>query len=157
MGLSTTLLVATFGTLLAAFPGAIPATWNFAIIDQILHWLPAPNNSGLVAYVEIDDASLGAIGRWPWPRKRTAELINKIHDAGAKSVVVDLFFPEAENPASDQELAASLQRANAWIGYQFRFTEPNGKPCATNSIPVVMRRSGMAQNPDLFEAAPAGW
>ena len=43
--------------------------------------------SGDIVLVAIDDQSLREVGRWPWPRRRHAEIINKLNEAGAKRTV----------------------------------------------------------------------
>src|SRR4030095_5653222 len=57
--------------------------------------------SGLTAIVEIDDASLEQIGRWPWPRDRLARLIHRIFDRGASAVVLDMMLHEEDRGASE--------------------------------------------------------
>jgi adenylate cyclase len=61
--------------------------------------------------VAIDDASLGRIGRWPWPRSVHAQLIDRLREAGAKVVALDVNFPEPSDAAADAALAASLKVA----------------------------------------------
>jgi len=52
-----------------------------------------------VVLVSIDDSSLAAIGRWPWPRWRLAALVDKLSSAGAKVVGLDIVLSEDEyNP-----------------------------------------------------------
>src|SRR6266498_78163 len=60
------------------------------------------NNPVIVA---IDEKSLAAFGQWPWPRYRLALLLKKIHDQGASSVGMDMFFPE-----SDRTSLVSVQK-----------------------------------------------
>ena len=38
-----------------------------------------------VVIVEIDEASVTALGRWPWPRTRLARLIEATHQLGARA------------------------------------------------------------------------
>jgi serine/threonine-protein kinase len=52
-----------------------------------------------VVLVSIDDNSLAAIGRWPWPRWRLAALVDRLSTAGAKVVGLDIVLSEDEyNP-----------------------------------------------------------
>ncbi|MDM8516313.1 adenylate/guanylate cyclase domain-containing protein [Desulfobacterales bacterium HSG16] len=54
---------------------------------------------GEVVIVAIDDRSIDAVGRWPWPRFALAELISLLHKGGAESIAVDLLLLEPEeNP-----------------------------------------------------------
>ena len=40
-----------------------------------LHWHKA---SGDIVLIKIDDESLRTVGRWPWPRRRHAEMIDAL-------------------------------------------------------------------------------
>src|SRR4051794_27517648 len=52
---------------------------------------PAP-----VRIVDIDEASLGAIGQWPWPRSELARLTDRLVSLGAAAVAFDMVFPEPD-------------------------------------------------------------
>ncbi|MEQ8825827.1 MAG: adenylate/guanylate cyclase domain-containing protein [Filomicrobium sp.] len=58
-----------------------------------------------VKIVAIDEASIAKFGQWPWPRNILAGLIEKLHDAGAKAIALDLILPEADrlSPATFAE------------------------------------------------------
>ena len=47
--------------------------------------------------IDIDDDSLTAIGRWPWPRTQLAQLIEATHRLGALAVGLDIIMPEADS------------------------------------------------------------
>jgi adenylate cyclase len=50
-----------------------------------------------VVIVDIDEASLGAVGRWPWPRHIVAELVRELLDRqGAALVAFDVVFAEPD-------------------------------------------------------------
>lgn len=51
--------------------------------------------SGTVA-VDIDDVSLSALGQWPWPRYRVAELIDRIAASHPSAIAMDIVFPEPD-------------------------------------------------------------
>lgn len=55
-------------------------------------WTPPPTDK--LVHVDIDDASLTAIGKWPWPRTHIAELVDEIDRAGAKAIAMDIIFVE---------------------------------------------------------------
>ncbi len=57
--------------------------------------------------VEIDETSLGQLGRWPWPRQLHASLIAKLKDEGVSSIGLDLLLSEPS--ADDAILARSFQ------------------------------------------------
>jgi serine/threonine-protein kinase len=49
-----------------------------------------------VAVIAIDDQSIANIGRWPWSREIHAQMIAKLHEAGAKVVGYASFFFEPQ-------------------------------------------------------------
>ncbi|MEK6742181.1 MAG: adenylate/guanylate cyclase domain-containing protein [Nitrospirota bacterium] len=49
-----------------------------------------------VVIVGIDEKSVDGIGRWPWPRTRIADLINRLGSYGAKVVAFDILFSEPD-------------------------------------------------------------
>lgn len=65
-----------------------------------------------IAMVDIDEASLVALGPWPWPRARIASLIEHlIGDYGVRGVALDLYFSEPADIEGDQRLAILGQHA----------------------------------------------
>jgi adenylate cyclase len=49
-----------------------------------------------VRIVDIDDASLHKLGQWPWPRTRLAEIVERLKDAGARTITLDLILAEPD-------------------------------------------------------------
>ena len=49
-----------------------------------------------VAIVAVDEKSLDEFGRWPWPRAKIAELVNRLNEYGAKVVAFDVVFAETQ-------------------------------------------------------------
>jgi CHASE2 domain-containing sensor protein/signal transduction histidine kinase len=83
--------------------------WDHLFYDATLSiWeSPPPENIVIVA---IDEQSLSALGRWPWPRRTHAELVRRLGAAGAKVVALDIIFSESDSrdPAGDQALAEAI-------------------------------------------------
>jgi CHASE2 domain-containing sensor protein/signal transduction histidine kinase len=70
---------------------------------------PAPDE---VVIVAIDDASIDAIGRWPWRRSVHATLLERLAQAKPRAVVLDLVLSEPDpDPRQDELLAAALRLA----------------------------------------------
>jgi CHASE2 domain-containing sensor protein/signal transduction histidine kinase len=70
---------------------------------------PAPQDIVIVA---IDDASIDAIGRWPWRRAVHATLLEKIASARPRAIALDLVLTEPDpDPAQDRLLAQAIARA----------------------------------------------
>jgi signal transduction histidine kinase len=60
------------------------------------------------AVVAIDEASLRAVGPWPWPRATLAEVVGRTAGGGARGIILDVLL--AEGRAGDEALAAALRR-----------------------------------------------
>lgn len=73
---------------------------GFDILQQTLP--RTPDKSYPVRIVDIDERSIKAFGKWPWPRDRLAELIDKLFASGVRVVVFDMVFPEATGGLLDQ-------------------------------------------------------
>lgn len=91
-----------------------------ALLEAIeLNWLDlrfrargpvAPSPAVVVA--AIDEKSLAAEGRWPWPRSRIAALVDALSRDGAKVIGFDVLFSETEEDAR-LALIGELERAVA--------------------------------------------
>jgi adenylate cyclase len=57
---------------------------------------PRPQTSFPVVIVDIDEASLKAIGQWPWPRTTVADLVTRITQLGAAAIGFDVIFSEPD-------------------------------------------------------------
>jgi EAL domain-containing protein (putative c-di-GMP-specific phosphodiesterase class I)/CHASE2 domain-containing sensor protein len=73
-----------------------------------LHWHKA---SGDIVLVKVDDDSLRQVGRWPWPRRRFAELTDRLTDAGAKRIFFDFSFFGPTTPQDDRLFADAMKRS----------------------------------------------
>ncbi len=47
-----------------------------------------------VVLAVIDEKSISEVGKWPWPRSKTAEIVEKISKAGARVITFDIGFFE---------------------------------------------------------------
>lgn len=73
-------------------------------------WLrPAPDDIVIVA---ADEASLAAIGRWPWRRAVHATLLDRLTAGGAKVVGLDILLDDADgaDAGSDAALADAMAK-----------------------------------------------
>ncbi len=113
-------------------PGLLPALgtragWLIAALFTVLlaltHWSPL-ERLNLVAYdniepafraealapasvvVAIDEATLSALGRWPWNRAVHAALVDRLSAAGVASIGLSILFPESA--PGDAEFARAL-------------------------------------------------
>jgi adenylate cyclase len=60
-----------------------------------------------VLIVDIDEPSLKQIGQWPWPRTIMAQLVDRLHKAGAAVIAFDVLFSEPDR-TSPQMLTSLL-------------------------------------------------
>jgi EAL domain-containing protein (putative c-di-GMP-specific phosphodiesterase class I)/CHASE2 domain-containing sensor protein len=67
--------------------------------------------SGDIVLVTIDNKSLREIGRWPWPRRYHAQMVDRLTAAGAKRILFDVTFDTRSDPVDDQMLAAAIERS----------------------------------------------
>ncbi|MCO5398144.1 CHASE2 domain-containing protein [Ralstonia soli] len=66
-----------------------------------------------IVIVAIDDQSLDAVGRWPWPRSRLADLIARVGQARPRAIGVDILLiePDLAHPEGDRALTAAITQA----------------------------------------------
>ena len=76
-------------------------TLRFQVFDAYQRLSPRPPAAAPVVVVDVDDASLSRIGQWPWPRTRIAELLRKLHEAGAAAVGLDLILAEPDRTSPE--------------------------------------------------------
>lgn len=83
--------------------------WDNLVYDAQLHFLSRPPPDDVVI-VAIDDASLEALGRWPWPRDIHATLVDHLSQAGAKAILLDILFSEqtVDDPQQDKRLVDAV-------------------------------------------------
>jgi len=121
--------------------------------------------SGGVHVVEIDARSIAAIDRWPWPRRNYAHLIDRLHRAGASSIVFDVDFSSQSTSADDNAMAAALKRAGGTVVLPaLRQAAGGGKAGFVDAMPIPeLRAQAMAATvsilPDadgLLRSAPLG-
>jgi EAL domain-containing protein (putative c-di-GMP-specific phosphodiesterase class I)/CHASE2 domain-containing sensor protein len=62
--------------------------------------------------VSIDDYALREVGRWPWPRRYHAQLIDRLTAAGASRIFFDIAFETRSNVADDDMLAEAIARSS---------------------------------------------
>ncbi len=128
------LLVALAGVLLVLLGFGVFSHGKFKVAemdreiqDQIIRLSGGPPERDDFVLLGIDEASLALdslsddeIGesktlqqmkqRFPWDRRVWAAAIDRLAEAGAKLIVVDLVFAEPSDPEADDELAAAIAR-----------------------------------------------
>ncbi len=77
--------------------------------------------SGQIVVVGIDDKSMAALGRWPWPRRTTGALVDRLNALGASEIYFDTNFSGPTNAIDDNAFAASLRRSKHRVTIGTRF------------------------------------
>jgi adenylate cyclase len=70
-----------------------------------------------IVIVDIDEASLAKVGRWPWKRSQIASLVTKINSARPAVIATDIVF--AEPSSDDAMLRSAFEQAPMVLGYYF--------------------------------------
>lgn len=98
--------------------------------------------SGEVVIVAIDDLSLKWIGlQWPWPRAVHAEIVDKLNQAGAKVIGVDiLLFEASADPSGDEALARALAESERSVAVMQIFRQPGA---VTLNLPYPAMRTSL--------------
>jgi len=126
-----------------ADPEAV-ARLRLSVFDSYLALAPRPLPEALpVRIVDIDEASLKRVGQWPWPRTHIARIIDRLKEAGARTITLDLILAEPDRlspeafakqfaevpelaplvgeasslPSNDARLAAAIAAAPVVLGF----------------------------------------
>ncbi len=109
------------------------------VYDQFMRWQAGGSGKPLQqrgVIVKIDDASLQALGRWPWPRRTHAQLLDTIAAANPQAVALDILLTEEQTDGDgtdDLLLSQAIARAKVpvvlpvdarFVGQTVRFTKP---------------------------------
>jgi adenylate cyclase len=101
--------------------------------------IPPDPEIGIIA---IDNKSIAELGRFPWSRGQYVRLLDRLSAAGAKVVLFDVFFSEAENRAIDKALAAAVKKAgNAGLAVAYDFDESFNVVGSMHSLAEIERNA----------------
>jgi len=153
------------------------ARLRLSIFDAYQRLLPrAPDPAQRVKIVQIDTASLERVGQWPWPRTRLAQMIERLVEAGARVVALDLILAEPDRlspaafarlfegqpqlarlaeeaarlPSNDERLAAVIGTAPVVLG----FVAESGSSKTVAGVKAKLAFAG--DNPQTFVPAFSG-
>lgn len=123
LGLGIAVLHISADPRLEAIEQGLTLDWRFRLRGP----QPPPND---IAIIAIDDRSLAKLGQWPFPRATLAEIIDRLNDAGAKTIGLDIILSEHEpdaGGAGDRALVRALKRrSQAVLAMAMLFN--NGSP-----------------------------
>jgi class 3 adenylate cyclase/CHASE2 domain-containing sensor protein len=109
-------------------------------------FLPPPTK--LLCHLDLDDAALETVGRWPWPRATVAEIFDELNRAGVAVVAMDITTPEVEPPTylpdgkkidNDALLAESIRKfGRALVPVSFQFEPFKARPPLEQDIAALL-------------------
>lgn len=95
-------------------------------LDRAYRFRPPQDPPPDILIVGIDEPSFQELKLcWPWPRGQHAQLIQRLHQAGARLIVFDVLFAEpALDPEEDRRLAEAMHQAgNVFLSQTFEVAE----------------------------------
>lgn len=120
-----------------------------------LHWHKA---SGDIVLIKVDNRSLREVGRWPWPRRRFAEMTNALTDAGAKRIFFDLTFDGPTNAVDDGLFAKALEQSGrTYIGVKLRSGPGTGSVQDALPLPLFARDAHVGTLSVQYNYQDAAW
>jgi len=85
--------------------------WFERALMDVRYRLVQRDATDRLVVVDIDDRSLRAINVWPWPRADYATVIDRLVDAGAATIAIDIDFSAHSRPQDDAKFEQALERA----------------------------------------------
>ncbi|CAG9191106.1 Signal transduction histidine kinase [Paraburkholderia sabiae] len=127
--------------ILAGSLGRLTASVDHLVYDALLRFHTHPVLSD-IAVVEIDNASIAQLGRWPWPRAVHARLLEQIAKASPAAVVYDVLFTEPS--ADDAQLARAIAATPTYLPILLSPEQPNGERIAVKPVePLADAAAGL--------------
>lgn len=126
--------------------GRLSAGVDQLVYDRFLSLRAQPLRADIVM-VEIDNASIAQLGRWPWPRSVHAKLLEQIAKAGPAAVVFDVLFTEA-NP-EDEELAHAIALSPTYLPVLLTAPDASGHRVALEPVGPLARAAAGLGHIDL--------
>ncbi len=117
---------------------------RFQVFDFFQALKPRVAEQRPVVIVDIDEKSLKALGQWPWPRTRIADLITRLTKLGAVVIGFDVVFAEPDRMSP--QVAAENFRGLDDTTRQALLTLPNNDQVMADAIRqsrVVLGETGL--------------
>jgi adenylate cyclase len=120
--------------------------------DEPLRRPVAPDLKVMV--IDIDRASINALGAWPWPRATMARLVEAVASARPAAIAIDVLFAEPDNRSP----AALARQLGSLTGHgditALGESLPDGDKLLAQAISRVPVALGFVLNPDRGRALP---
>lgn len=121
--------------LLLSGVGAIVENRLGEVRAQLLDRAP----TGEIAIVAIDAKSIAALNNWPWSRRYHAELVNRLHEAGASMIAFDVDLSAQSDAAGDRAFAQALRTSQPVVLpiFQQRASDDPGQRAMIKNRPAA--------------------
>lgn len=80
--------------------GALERPENWLYDQRCRRCQPKVAPTDRLVHVDLDDESIAAIGRWPWPRSVLASVVGELGDAGAAAIGLDVLLADRDDPGA---------------------------------------------------------
>ncbi len=118
-------------------PQAVPgsATADAFVRDRLLRLMAVDTAVAGAVVVDIDESSIAALGPWPWPRSRLADLAEQALADGARRVVFDMVLPDPapDDAHGDDRLASLAAGGQLVLAQAFDFAQRE-RPLAGGAV-----------------------
>jgi adenylate cyclase len=117
-------------TILAVSYLRLVDNYELETLDIRFHLRPKPVTTDKVVLIEMGDDTFKNLGQWPIPRNYHALLIKALSEAGARSIVFDIFF--SESGEYDDDLESAIKDAkNVYLPFVLKINSRENAPFAT--------------------------
>ncbi|MEO8935747.1 MAG: CHASE2 domain-containing protein [Burkholderiaceae bacterium] len=106
---------------------------------MLAHRFRVPQPDPDIVLLDIDERSLAAMapdyGQWPWPRDVLATVLAELEHQGAKAVVFDILFADADlrNPVSERAFEEAVARSRVTYFPVLRLSRDNDAKSALHA------------------------
>jgi adenylate cyclase len=129
------------------------SAFDLVLADDQLLRRPAASDLKVVV-VDIDRASIDALGAWPWPRATMARLVEAVASGRPAAIAIDVLFAEPD----DRSPAALARRLGSVTGHAeikaLGENLPDGDKLLAQAISSVPVALGFVLDPDGDRALP---
>ncbi len=106
----------TLAVVLGTFSGYSPLLQRLSalVFDLYQNIKPRVESGAPIVIVDIDEASIRALGQWPWPRSEVAAMVDRLRELGVASIGFDVVFSDPDR-TSLGTAAQALIKAGATV------------------------------------------
>ncbi|MEC9462809.1 MAG: adenylate/guanylate cyclase domain-containing protein [Pseudomonadota bacterium] len=102
-----------------------------------------------VAVIDIDEASIGKLGQWPWSRSTVAEIVERASGLGAAAIGFDIVFSEPDRTAPGR-LVEEMRRQGIAIEVGSGLPDPDAQlaeAVASNAVALGIALTNESSSP----------